>query len=250
MSFFDSSEELFANRIKSLKEKASKNNQMSILKFLNLRQQDIVKQIIGKNNDIFLYLDGGYENSEYKKCIISGRELDYPDFGIDLLKIEYNKKYLEPNHRMILGALMALGIKRETFGDIIVNSDGTFIVCSKEMTSFLKQEFRTLSHQPIELTLFNGEINNVDEYEVKKCFVSSLRMDNIISAMYNLSRSDSQNMIDSELIKLNHSICLNKSQMVKESDIISVRGKGRMKVIKINGLSKSNKIIIELGMLK
>ena len=110
-------EELFFKRINSIKDNVLNNYKMNILKFLDLRKQEIIKYIIG--NSCYLYFDGGYNDAEYKKCIISPFELDNPDFKIDVLKLNYNKKYLSLNHRKVLACLMELGIKREVIGDIL-----------------------------------------------------------------------------------------------------------------------------------
>ncbi len=249
MRQYDESEELFANRIRSLKEKALKNDQISTLKFLDLRKQEIITQVITNKDNLYVYFDGGYSNSEYKKCMISSKEIEFPNLGINILKIKYNRKYLVPNHRMILGNLMSLGIKREVIGDIVITGEDCYIITSSEITKFLISELKVMNNVPIELELFEGVLTNEEKYDIKKCFVSSLRLDNIIAAMYNMSRNIAQEFIASDLVKVNQVSCQNNSHQVKENDIISIRGKGRMKVISVGGLSRSERIIVELGKL-
>ena len=128
-------EEMFFKRIYSIKNNAIDNYKITTLKFLDLRKQEIIKYIIGK--DCYLYFDGGYNDSEYKKCIISPFEIDDPDFKITKLKLNYNKKFLSLNHRKVLAVLMDLGIKREVFGDILFNNNDCFIMASSENKDYI-----------------------------------------------------------------------------------------------------------------
>ena len=218
---------------------------MNILKFLDLRKQEIIKYIIG--NSCYLYFDGGYNDAEYKKCIISPFELDNPDFKIDVLKLNYNKKYLSLNHRKVLACLMELGIKREVIGDILFSNDECFIMSSSEMSNYIIDNLINISHTPVSILKYEGEVNNIINLEENKHFVSSLRLDVIISAVYNVSRTISQDLIKSENVKVNQAIIKNTSHILNVSDIISVRGKGRFKIIENLGISRGDKIILNIG---
>ncbi len=238
-------EEIFFKRINSLKDKALNNNQMSILKFLDIRKQEIIKYIIG--NSCYLYFNGGYDGSEYNKCIISPFELFNPDFKIDIIKVNYNDKYLSLNHRKMMACILDLGIKRETFGDIIFNGKDCYIAVSSEMTNYIIDNLRVISHQPIELVKYDGEIQNTVSLEEKKVFVNSMRIDAIISAMYNIPRSESQELVKGDLVKVNQASITNTSHILNIGDILSVRGKGRFKIIELLGNSRSERIVLNLG---
>lgn len=238
-------EELFFKRIYSIKENAINNYKLTTLKFLDIRKQDIVKYIIG--NDLFLYFSGGYEDSEYKKCIISPFELEDPDFKIDILSLEYNSKYLTLNHRKVLACMMDLGIKREVFGDILFDSDKCFIVSSSDMSEYIINTLTVISHTPVSVSIYNGVVNNKINLEEHKCFVSSMRLDCVVSAIYNVARSVSQDFISSENVKVNQVVIKNNNHILNVGDIISVRGKGRFKVLDILGQSRGDKIVLNLG---
>ena len=238
-------EELFFKRIYSLKDNAINNYKVSMLKFLDLRQQEIIKYVIG--NNVFIYFNGGYDDAEYKKCIISPFELEEPDFKLDLLKLEYNKKYLTLNHRKVLACLMELGIKREVIGDILFDGDTCFIMVSNEMTDYLIQSLKLISHVPVELKKYDGEVSNIINFEEHKCFVSSMRLDAIISGIYNIARSASQELIKGECVKVNQVLIKNNSHETNPGDIISVRGKGRFKIVEVLGHSRGDKIVLKLA---
>lgn len=239
-------EEMFFKRIHSLKDAAINNYKVSTLNFLDLRKQEIIKYIIG--NDCYLYFDGGYNDAEYKKCVISPFELDEPDFKITKLKLNYNKKYLELNHRKVLAVLMELGIKREVFGDILFNNDNdVFIMVSSENKDFIINNLRLISHQSVEVVEYDGELSNVLTLQKEKIFISSMRLDAIIAGVYNIARSISQDFIKAGNVKINQALIQNNNHECKPNDIVSVRGKGRFKIIEMLGKSKSERIVLEIG---
>ena len=86
-----------------------------------------------------------------------------------------------------------------------------------------------------------------DSSKEVKTTVSSLRVDNIISAGYGVSREKSSALVKGELVKLNHVVIKSPVKTVHEGDIISVRGKGRLEVREIGGTSKSGRIKIVLA---
>jgi len=238
-------EEMFFKRIYSLKDNALNNYKVSTLKFLDIRKQEIIKYIMGK--DCYAYFDGGYSDAEYKKCVISPFELEAPDFKITRLKLNYNKKYLELNHRKVLAVLMELGIKREVFGDILFNNSDVYIMASSENAGFIMDNLRLISHQPVEVVEYTGELSNVITLSSEKIFVSSMRLDAIIAGVYSIARSVAQDFIKSGNVKVNQALTLNNNHEVKPNDIISVRGKGRFKIIEMLGKSKSERIVLEIG---
>lgn len=237
-------EVMFFKRIYSIKENVLNNYKISILKFLDLRKQEIIRYIIG--GDCNLYFSGGYLDAEYKKCIISPFEIDNPDFKIVPLKLNYNKKFLELNHRKVLAVLMGLGIKREVFGDIILNDD-CIIMASAENADFIIDNLRLISHNPVEVVKYDGEVKNKINFDKEKLFVSSMRLDAIIAGAYNISRNISQELIKNGCVKVNQTEILNTSHELKTDNLISVRGKGRFKLLNILGTSKSSRIVLEIG---
>ena len=218
-------EEMFFKRIHSLKDGAINNYKVSTLKFLDLRKQEIIKYIIG--NDCYLYFDGGYNDAEYKKCVISPFELE--------------------NHRKVLAVLMELGIKREVFGDILFNNNDVFIMASSENKDFIINNLRLISHQSVEVVEYDGELSNVLTLQTEKIFISSMRLDAIIAGVYNIARSISQDIIKAGNVKINQALIQNNNHECKPNDIVSVRGKGRFKIIEMLGKSKSERIVLEIG---
>ena len=237
--------ELFKKRIESLFIKAYDGN-VALINFIDDTKREIILRLSRNYPGVDCYFHGGIIEADYNRCILSVNEVETKDFKIDIYKIDYNKRYYEISHRSILGSLMALGIKRECIGDIVIIDDEAYFAATNEISQYLLSEFKSVGRAPINLILVDKEITNERKYSEKTHFVSSLRLDAIIAAGYNLSRSDAQQMIVDGMIKVNHISILNPSHNLKEDDLLSVTKKGRLIVGEIGGNTKSGRICINL----
>ncbi|MGM9970703.1 MAG: YlmH/Sll1252 family protein [Anaeroplasma sp.] len=243
MSFYNEEEYPFVRRCESIVLDAKNNGKITLFKFLNKREIEI---LTSNAKDVYLYLDT--YGIEYKRAVISAFELN-PDFKISLIKIIYNKKYLAINHRMVLGALMSIGIERNTIGDIIITTNNdVYFYATKEITPYLFDEFKTLSNQAISLVETNEIIGEIKiNYVTKKAFVNSLRLDLILAHGFNENRTIIQDLIKNGDCKINQKRINNTSHILKEGDIISLKGYGRLVLKEVGRLSKNNKIYVELA---
>ena len=243
MSFYTDEELPFVKKCEGIVLDAINNNKITLFRFLNQREIDILKSL---TSEVYLYIDSC--GDEYKRAIVSSFEIN-PEYKVNLIKMNYNKKYLTPNHRMILGSLMGLGIERNTIGDIyITTSNDVYFYVTKEITPYLLNEFRVLSHQAVELSIESEIIGEVKKnYSYKKAFVQSLRLDLILAQGFNLSRSLAQDLIKNGDCKVNQKVINNTSHMLKEKDLISLKGYGRITLFEVGGMSKNNKIYVTIA---
>ena len=142
---------------------------------------------------------------------------------------------------------MELGIKREVFGDILFNGSDVYIMASSENAGFIIDNLRLISHQSVEVVEYSGEIKNIINLSEEKIFVSSMRRENVIAHTYNISRAIAQDFIMSAKVKVNQVELLNNNHELKIGDLISVRGKGRFKIMEVLGTSKSDRIVLKIG---
>lgn len=236
--------DFFNKQIESYYFRALQNG-YSLTFFLDEEKQQLFKN----NKDIDILFDGGFDGAEYKRVLIKSKDIKKIDFKICVFEIKYNKRYLELNHRKVLGSLMNLGIKRQSIGDIIFNDDKCYFACSEEIALYVENEFKTISGISIELEKINERIAVKRQVKEEKHIVSSLRLDVIIASAYKMSRKESLDMIESGLVKINHEVCLSSSKILKENDLISVRHKGRIYIGEVGGKTKSNRIILQLKFL-
>ena len=147
---------------------------------------------------------------------------------------------------------MSLGLKRAKFGDIILSGDQVQFYCSEEVSHFVTLELHSIgkaSIQLIELPLLEGLVcENV--WNEQNLTVSSLRLDTMISSIYQISRQKSQTMIKAGLVKVNWISIENTSFECGEGDTLSVRGYGRAKIGLIEGKTKRDKWRMSIGRQK
>jgi RNA-binding protein YlmH len=79
---------------------------------------------------------------------------------------------------------------------------------------------------------------------------SSLRLDVILSSIYNISRQKAQTLIQRGLVKVNWKQVEQTSFVCEEGDVLSARGYGRSRIISIDGQTKKEKWRLTAGILK
>src|SRR5690606_32228771 len=82
--------------------------------FLDPREQEIVRTIIGSQGVVQVEFFGDAPLCERKRAFIYPEyiEAEQDDFRIVLFEIEYPKKFVTIEHPQVLGSLMSLGLKR------------------------------------------------------------------------------------------------------------------------------------------
>lgn len=238
--------DFFKHQMESNIKKASVGG-VILTSFLDETKQAMLQMIASK--EVEVCLDGGFLNAEYKRAIFKPIENKTCIFKIKVYEILYQKRFLELTHRKVLGSLMGLGIKRESIGDIVFLKDKVYFACTEEISAYITASFKTIQGVPIELAECNEVIEVKKEIREEIHIVSSMRIDVILASAYHLSRNEATQMILDGLVNLNHIVCLNTSKIVVESDIISVRHKGRIYVGMIGGKTRSGRIHLKLGFL-
>jgi RNA-binding protein YlmH len=77
-------------------------------------------------------------------------------------------------------------------------------------------------------------------------FLSSFRLDAVISLGFSLSRKESALFIKNKKVFVNGRLIENAGRQVAEGDVISVRGKGKMQFNEIRGQSKKGRYSVLL----
>lgn len=204
-------------------------------KFLTLTEQAQLKNHL---KDIPHTFYGGYEGAELKRAFINQEVSD-----ITCFQIQYNKNFLTLTHQNVLGSLLALQIERNTIGDIVIEHDCFFVI--SELREFLLNEFTSIGRASITLEEitpdFEERIQNLEEH---KTFIDSLRLDLVVARIAGISRNEAKIMIENDFIKVNHIIGNKPTKELKETDVLSIRKKGRFILSDTSKRSKKDKIVL------
>lgn len=169
-------------------------------------------------------------------------DLDMLKFPVKYFKIVNGSKFRELEHKHYLGSIMSLGLKREILGDLIVKDGICYGIINEELFMFLKENLKMIGKIPVEVEEITSE--DIPETEFKELVesIASLRLDVVTAALGNFSRNSAIEVLESGDVALNYNIDKDKSKLVKEKDIISIRKKGKFLVDSVLGESKKGKI--------
>lgn len=201
--------------------------------FLTTAQQSLLLCLQG-SLPVQTFFFGGYECAERVMARFgSPQELGYEEpFPIIILKISpLNARFSDRlTHRDFLGALLNLGIERRLIGDILTDGTCACVFASARIAPFIEESLTRVKHTPVSVAKADavpaGFIRAPEEVSV---VVSSLRLDAVISRVYNLSRKEVQALLAAEKIFINSRVQTRPAYMIKENDLISVRGRGRFR---------------------
>lgn len=246
--YADYDDRLLANKILDIVEYCKKNFTYKATAFLDPKQQKLAEDLLKWEKNIGYYAEGGIQNSERNLFIIH-----HEDYGMEIEKayriIEfswYNKNTKKPAHRDFLGSIIGAGIKREMLGDIMLQEDRAYVVCSKDVSNYMLYNIERIGSIPVKAKLAE-QVEATDEQEkIISATVASLRLDSIISAGFGLSRTKAAELIKSGRVRINWEEKDLTSKEIKQSDVISVRGKGRIILEAISGNTKKDRIKITI----
>lgn len=222
--------------------------------FLDPRQAYILETLIRQDSDLKFTFYGGYEAAERRRCLIypDYYEATDDDFDITLLEIHYPKKFTTLSHGKVLGTLLGAGVKREFFGDIISDGERWQVFLDKGVASFIGIQVEKMGKVSVRLEeknytdILTPKDGWLEEHET----VSSMRLDSVISTVYNISRQRSKQLIESGKVKINWTENTRPDFVLDLLDIISVRGFGRIQIQGLEGKTKKDKYRLLLGVLR
>lgn len=223
----------------------STRNQVQTTDFLDGYQQKIAQKVLQQSYFKNAILYGGFEESERKVLFL------FPEKLVSFLEMPVERNTVIQNiikvisitlpndikgkyhHRDYLSGIMKLGIKREKIGDIIVTEDGANILTQNDMAPYL------LSNLP-ELTRFQkAKIEQKDISELKQVsilkediviLVTQLRLDIVISELLHISRTKANEIIAQERVFINYEVKTKNSTLLKQGDLLTIRGKGKFQI--------------------
>lgn len=225
------------------KKQEERFNKPILYRYLNPQEQEIVKQVF---KDYYVYESN--KKGEYKRIYVSDID-ENVDYKITYLRSTYQDETI--SHRDCLGAILNLGINRDVIGDIVISNDYIYIECINEQKEFIKDNLHQIKRDFVYFEEIDEITDDVEEkYEEMTISLDSIRLDALISKVFNIKREDVKQMIEQGYIKVNYFITEKIMHKINPYDIISVRGYGRIIYIDTEGLSKKQKLRVKLHILR
>lgn len=246
-------EKLLESRVLDKIKQSNSRNRFTNTDFLDLAEQEDVKKIISIRKLDNYNLFGGYENAERKMLVIFpdmiNEYVNKDSFYSQIMKIIRvilpKELFGTYEHKNYLGALMKLGIKREKIGDILVREDGADIIISSDIEKFILLNLGGLTRfqkSKIESKDITELIYIESEKEIFKINIPSMRLDCIVGELARCSRNEALDIIKQERVFVNFKEELSQGKQITEGTYITIRGKGRFKIIKVDGTTRSGRL--------
>lgn len=241
-------EDIIAARLIELAESVEKNKKYKASFFLSPSEFQIAEVIANASEKITVLASGGFENAERNKAVFIHQEFKYqvvPDFVA--IEVTWDKRYYSIAHKDLLGAILAM-CKREFVGDIVLTETGAQVVVEEKMAEFFLQNLTKVGAAEVSVSKIALEELQVKEQKTKiiTATVANLRLDAVAAAGYSTSRTQMNEGIKLQQVKLNHKPAKGAAQEVKVGDVISYRGRGRVEIVEIKGITKKGRISIVL----
>lgn len=208
-------------------------------------QQKIADTI--KHSGVPYLFFGGHPDAERKMlCIypdyLSSEDLEWPIFAIEFEKV------MPIDHRNVLGELMHLGITRESIGDIDVGDEKVQIIMHQRLQEFMWINFNQIKGREIRTTIKTSQqIESFEKnYKRLSVVVASNRIDGIINKIWGFSRQNSLVLIKQGKLRVNYVEIYKNDFRLKSGDILSLRGKGKAKIISMDERTKKGNIRLEV----
>lgn len=246
------------------KKQAYDNSMITNTNFLTMEERTwLAPSERELSSDIRTYYYGGYEDAERTIAVfvpafyeIASDIDEYFDENprdnpLALIKLTKDK-FTSLSHRDYLGALMGLGIKREMLGDIITTDTGCYIFCLKSIVKYICENLNKSGRGTVtcKVCALKDLIIGEEKSETVFLSVASMRLDNVVAAAFNLSRSVAVEAINKGIVYVN-SLQVQKTDMsIKQGDRIVLRGKGKVLISELAGQSKKGRLHIYIKKYK
>lgn len=233
-------------------DQCSRQYRITYTNFLDLRQRSLIEKYWREMNrsgsDVRLEFYGGYDDAERTVAAFLPDYAEVIDCPLCVIRIKTPAGGRKLTHRDYLGSLTGLGLKREMTGDILTVENGADIIVLEEVKDFILMNYSkagraTLTPEAVELS----ELCIPEKKTVTvKDTVASLRLDNVISSAFQLSRAKAAEAIRSGIVFVNSMQCEKPDMQIEEGSKLVLRGKGKAYLRNVGGKTRKDRIYIEI----
>ena len=214
------------------------------LGFLSLEETTLAKSIISKINTHYEFF-GGFDGAQRVMLGCFPEWCEERKFPISAITVEFTRAY-KLSHRDVLGSLMALGLKRETVGDILIDEGRAVIFLSEETANYVMTQITKIGRVGVTLKEgFSFPLPRSGEFKEFSTTVSGERLDCIVAAVCSVSRNKAVELIEQSLVTVNSVVTEKITTRLCDGDVISVRSRGKFIIDSLRDKTKKNRLVLK-----
>ena len=233
----------FVRRIEDM-AKAAAGGRARCTRFLSDREQALASAVLARFDAVY-GLWGGYDGAE-RMILCIGTQQAQDAVDIQCVQITPYPAAAALEHRDYLGALLGLGIERACIGDIVPQEAGVCAFLVPAAARLAVDELREVGRFSVHTMLCSAPDGAAAQPQrhMRTASVASLRLDAVLAAMLQASRTQAVQCVRSGAVAVNHVPVQSTHAEVFENDIFSVRGHGKYKLCEVGGKSRKGRTII------
>ena len=242
---------MIRERLLDLDRIAYERNLLKASGFLSLAEQEEYHRLEREFRSRH-FLTGGYESAERKRAVFLPDYLSGEEAAAEVLRIiriaPLNEKFsTHPDHRDYLGAIMNLGIERDTVGDIILKEPEAFVFCSQTASAVLLPELRRVGRTSVVCSEAAPGIEQLrPSFEEMKVNAPSERVDAVTAQVFRLSRNAAEGLCDTDRVSVDGRLISSGSRKLNAGETVSVRGVGKFIYDGPCGTSRKGRLFVQI----
>lgn len=237
---------LFAAKLSDDVFLSKKRREGRFTPFLDERQLMFARSFL-KNEDVTVLFWGGFEDAQRLCAGIfpdeDGAQREY--FDIEPITAVWYRDERSLSHRDVLGTLMALGIKRECVGDILVEEGRCVFFVKSDVADFVLTQMDRIGGVAVKLSSgFDGPLPVGVRFQQISSTVASARLDCIVKALVSSGRDDAAALIKAGKVTLDCEETDNVSKVVHDGAVIAVRGCGKFIIDSVGPQTRKGRLAL------
>ncbi|MBP3797731.1 MAG: RNA-binding protein [Ruminococcus sp.] len=215
--------------------------------FLDERQCMLCEKVMASVKYENYLLWGGYDDAERRMLCVYPQysDIDKNDMPMRAVTFRYRKED-KLSHRDILGSLMALQIKRDQLGDILVG-EGASCVFVRDTVADDVMSVSKIGRVGVKAEEgFDSSVIREPEFKEITGTVASLRIDSVVSLALRISREKAAVLIRGGAVEVSHQRTERTDKLVEVGEKFSVRGCGKFLLRSVDGISHKDRAHITI----
>ncbi|WP_418222525.1 YlmH/Sll1252 family protein [Clostridium isatidis] len=194
-----------------------------------------------KKSEVMVETSGVFEEAE-RRIIFFNNFYD-SSYPIKVLEIRNKSNFSKLEHKDYLGAVLSLGIERSKLGDVVILENAAYFPVLEEISEYIINNLSIIGRSPVEIKEIK-DFNILPEIRFEETIINlaSMRLDNIVSKLANISRAKASQIIDNGKVLINYARAKDKSQEIKKNDRITIRGIGKFAIGDLVETTRSAKV--------